>query len=113
MPNEGATRALACVPDAIPPAERTAHFARGCRLVHELAEERIDLANGYALRFGADALDEVVRFVANERKCCPFLDFELTIGAASGPVWLRMTGPAGTREVLAAELARNAPGNCC
>jgi hypothetical protein len=46
----------------------------------------------------------LARFIVNERKCCPFMDFELSITRESGPVWLRMTGPEGTREIVQAEL---------
>ena len=74
--------------------------------------ERVGLPNGYALRFRPDAFDDVARFVANERKCCPFLSFELLLDAASGPIWLRMTGPEGTRAVLDAELNLNSVCHC-
>ena len=36
--------------------------------------------------------------IAAERECCPFLRFELTAEPAMGPVTVRMTGPAGTKE---------------
>lgn len=98
------TRELACVPAAIPAAQRLKHFARGRELLDVLATERLELPNGYAIRFGADAFEAVARFVANERKCCPFLTFELRLEPGSGPLWLRMTGPDGTRAVLDAEL---------
>ncbi len=94
---------LACVPGAIPAEERADHFARARRLFGEAAEERRAWREGYAFRFAADAFDDVARFVANERKCCPFLDFEIAAESA-GPVWLRLTGPAGTRAFLEAEL---------
>jgi len=95
---------LACVFSAIPAAERQEHFALGRELLGARAIERVALTNGYAVRFEHGAFDAVARFVANERKCCPFLTFELTLNPASGPLWLRMTGPDGTRAVLEAEL---------
>lgn len=101
---------LACEPSAIPAAERQEHFALGRELLEARAIERVALPNGYAIRLEPEALEAVARFVANERKCCPFLTFELTLGSASGPLWLRMTGPEGTRAVLDAEL--NITG-CC
>lgn len=107
---------LACVPSAIPADERACHFALARKLFVELAKERKDLPAGYAFRFDADELETVSRFIANERKCCPFMTFEMEIAAASGPVWLRITGPHGTREVLDAELglSGNEPaGSCC
>lgn len=96
--------AVACVPAAIPAAERASHFALARELFDELARERTQLPDGYAFRFEPDAVEAVARFIANERKCCPFISFELSLAPESGPVWLRMTGPVGTREVVQAEL---------
>jgi hypothetical protein len=95
---------LACAPGAIPPNERPAHFALARRLFTEAARERRDLPDGLAFRFAADGFEQVARFVANERRCCPFLHFEITVYPADGPVRLRITGPPGTREFLLAEL---------
>jgi hypothetical protein len=109
---EPATRTpeLVCVPSAIPKAEREAHFALARRLFTTLAKQRVDLPDGLAFRFEQDALESVAKFVANERKCCPFMDFEIALTHESGPLWLRMRGPHGTREVLLAELSL--PGSC-
>jgi hypothetical protein len=59
---------LACVPSAIPAAERASHFAPARELFAELAQERTELPDGYAVRFHSDAFELVVRFVANERR---------------------------------------------
>jgi hypothetical protein len=101
---EKSSIALACVPGGIPPAERPAHFALLNRLFANHAQERRDVAGGYAFRFDAASFDDVARFVARERLCCPFLDFSLELSAQDGPLWLRLTGPDGTREFLDAEL---------
>ncbi len=95
---------LACVPAAIPAAERPAHFALLTRLLGEHARERQELANGYAIRFDAEAFDDIARFVTNERRCCPFMNFTIELSAGSGPIWLRLSGPIGTRDFLAAGL---------
>jgi hypothetical protein len=97
-------RTLACVMDAIPKEERTSHLALGQHLLVDLAQARNRLANGYAIRLPADTITEVARFVAKERKCCPFLEFEISMPADSDSLWLRMTGPEGSREILDAEL---------
>ena len=104
--------AVACVPAAIPAAARSAHFALAHRLFGEVAKERNDLPNGYAFRFDPADLEGVCRFVENERRCCPFMTFEVQIFPASGPLWLRMTGPDGTREVLDAELSLSRACGC-
>lgn len=96
---------LACVPGAIPAEERPDHFARIERLFGTEVQEREEVPDGYAFRFMPEALDDLARFVSNERKCCPFLTFELTVAPANGPVWLRLTGPEGTRAFLDAELS--------
>ncbi len=95
---------IACVPGAIPKEERAAHFHLAKRLFSEIAEHREQLSDGYAFRFPADAIQEVARFVANERRCCPFMQFEISIAPNADSLSLRMTGPEGTRGVLDAEL---------
>ncbi len=103
---------VACVPSALEPAERTAHFALARKLFGVKVEHREALPNGLAFRMPTDSLDTVARFVANERKCCPFITFEITVGPGDGAVSLRMTGPDGTREVLEAELDLQSPCGC-
>jgi hypothetical protein len=103
-------RVFACVPSAIPADQRQAHFALARELFANRAQECRDLPEGYAIRFTNDEFEAVARFVANERKCCPFMSFELAVAPAAGPLWLRMTGPEGTRRVLQAEL--NLAGSC-
>ena len=95
---------LACVADAIPVGERAAHFERMTTLFTTAARERRDLPDGYAFRFDAGAFGELARWITHERRCCPFLRFTLELEPDAGPVWLRLTGPAGTRAFLRAEL---------
>jgi hypothetical protein len=96
--------ALVCIPSAIPAGERQSHYQLAEKLFTELAEGRTELPNGYEFHFRADVFEAITRFVANERKCCPFLDFDVISTAHDGPIRLRMTGPPGAREVLDAEL---------
>ncbi len=95
---------LACTPGAIPEAERAPHLALLTRLFRDALLERREVPGGYAFRFGAGEFAGVVRFVANERRCCPFLTFVLEIAPSDGPLWLHLTGPSGTRAFLDAEL---------
>jgi mercuric ion transport protein len=96
--------ALACICDVLPAPARADHFALARELLNRRAQERSDLTDGYAFRFDADALASLAAFIDNERKCCPFLSIEIRVAPDSGPIWLRMTGPEGTREVLRREL---------
>jgi len=102
---------IACVPGAIAPEDRAGHFALARELLQERAEERQDLPEGYAFRFGVEEFDAVARFVANERKCCPFVDFEIVLTRES-QLWLRMSGPPGARAVLEAELSLHRSCGC-
>ena len=68
--------------------------------------EKSSLPNGYAYRFDADAFDDLARWIANERRCCPFLTFAVELTPNAGPIWVRLTGPDGTRDFLDAELTR-------
>jgi hypothetical protein len=97
---------LACVPGAIPAPERPAHFGLISRLFTEALRERRATpdVDGYAFRFDADAFDDLARWATNERRCCPFLTFALELSPDGGPIWVRLTGPEGTREFLDAEL---------
>jgi hypothetical protein len=95
---------LACVPGAIPAAERAAHFALLTRLLTHDARERRTLPDGYAYRFDAAAFDDVARWIANERRCCPFLSFTLALSPDDGPLWVQLAGPPGTHAFLDAEL---------
>ena len=71
------------------------------------AEERRDLPDGYRLQFAAegDVLLAIARTVDAERQCCRFLRFTVTVEPDDGPISLALTGPAGTREFLAAMVA--------
>jgi len=100
----GPQLAIACVPGAIPENERPSHFALLKRLFGDSVRERRDIQDGYAFRFDEDAFDDVARFATNERRCCPFLTFVIELSPNGGPLWLRLSGPAGTQTFLNAEL---------
>jgi len=94
----------ACIADAIPASERAAHRALVARLFATGARDRRAVPGGYEYRFDAAALDDVARWIANERRSCPFLAFALDVAPDDAPLRLRITGPEGTRELLDAEL---------
>lgn len=66
------------------------------------ALERVERPDGFAWRFEArsDVLQAIATVIDAERQCCAFLRFELTVAPGNGPVWLAVTGPAGTRDFL-------------
>ena len=68
---------------------------RGVNAKHELAD-------GYEMVFPGDDVwaERLMKFVAMERKCCPFLFFELAFEQASGPIHLRLRGAIGVKNFL-------------
>ncbi len=63
-------------------------------------EERPD---GYAFRWKGDAAtySKLVEFVGYERRCCPFLHFEVQAAATSEPLWLVVSGTPEVKAFLA------------
>lgn len=58
--------------------------------------------DGLAYRFASNEslLADLLTLIQLEHQCCPFLKFTLIVEAGDGPVWLELTGPAGTKEFL-------------
>lgn len=69
------------------------------------AVEQEPLADGYRLTFSSDGdvLALIARAIDAERQCCRFLRF-MTVEPDGGSISLDLTGPARTREFLAAML---------
>jgi len=72
------------------------------------AQTHEELANGHRLSFAGtdDTLAIIFKAVEAERRCCRFLRFQIIIAPGEGPVSVELTGPAGTREFVAALLRR-------
>jgi len=68
------------------------------------AEERMQLEDGFRLRFAArdGILSAIARTIDAERQCCRFLRFTVTVEPDGGLILVDLTGPPGTREFLAA-----------
>src|SRR5712692_7808660 len=100
---------LACDLEAIPAVERAGHLAAAEQLLLHLAQEKLELPDGYAFRFGSEQYPQVTNFVGNERRCCPFLAFTLEVPPSGGPLWLRITAPADAKDMLVATLLERQP----
>jgi hypothetical protein len=61
-----------------------------------------ELPDGYAFHVSGDkkGIAVVAELIVAERECCRFLTFELTAQPNMGPVSIRVTGPAGTKDFL-------------
>jgi hypothetical protein len=70
--------------------------------------ETEELPDGYAFRVPGERkwVARIAEMIAAERECCPFLTFELVARPNMGPVIVRVTGPAGTKDFLKTVLCK-------
>ncbi|MGA7913808.1 MAG: hypothetical protein WCA00_01135 [Candidatus Acidiferrales bacterium] len=68
--------------------------------------EELDDGFIYRLATNENSIACAAALILAERECCPFLTFALTAAPRRGPVDLRVTGPAGTKEFLRTMLHR-------
>ena len=96
---------IACDLTALDAGQRERKRALEERLRADVREIR-EIEGGYAFKHSSEpeVLLALAEFVALERLCCPFFDFAIEVGREGGPLWLRMTGSEGTKEVLRAEI---------
>lgn len=66
-------------------------------------EEVAELPDGYAYRYPGDdsQLEPLLEFIAAERRCCPFLTFELAFAPHGSPLWLRLRGSPSVKKFIA------------
>jgi hypothetical protein len=72
-------------------------------LLGSTPQEIQELPDGYAFRYAADEYPRVAAFIANERACCPFFTFVLEVPPEGRPIWLRITGPDGVKDLLSSD----------
>jgi hypothetical protein len=101
---------FACDMTAIAPEQRGAHLATIEKLFGSVKELR-ELSNGYAFQLPnqSDLLLLVAEFVALERLCCPFFGFSIEVESEGGAVWLSLTGRAGVKPFIMAEIGEHLP----
>jgi hypothetical protein len=67
-----------------------------------------ELPDGYVFRLPGDEkwIAVATALIVAERECCPFLTFALAFPPNMGPVDVRVTGPAGTKDFLRTVLSK-------
>jgi hypothetical protein len=92
---------LACDLTAIPASEREEHVV-AAPLLFKTAQEVQELPDGFAIRFPNEPgkFMEIANFIESERLCCPFFNFNLEVEPNQGPLWLRLTGGEGVKDLL-------------
>jgi hypothetical protein len=99
------TLPVACDSSAFGSSEAfAAHLGEGRRLL-SLVTERREVSDGWALRLPGDdeTLLALAHWIVGERRCCPFLTFSLEC-QPTRELWMRITGPEGSKQALRAEL---------
>lgn len=61
-----------------------------------------ELPDGYSLRLDPRRMSfsAAAEWIALERKCCPFFDFELDLHSHDGAVWLALKGREGVKQFI-------------
>jgi len=70
--------------------------------------EAAELKNGYALSFALneDSFAMLNEFIVVERRCCPFLDFKMTVLRGDEAITLELSGADGAKEFIAASFMK-------
>jgi hypothetical protein len=79
--------------------ERKRHDELTRQLFHSVTSST-ELANGFSYEMPSGSLSAFAEWVSYERRCCPFLVFEIEAGNASKPLRLRLTGPEGVKKFI-------------
>jgi hypothetical protein len=89
------------------PAQRAAHHAAQLAVVLGRSVGRRVVDDGVELEYPVDGglAAALLAWVVDERRCCPFIRFELALDPAADRMRLAMTGPRGTREILLSAFA--------
>lgn len=100
---------VACDLGVFTPDERATHADRSRHVLSSIRTLR-DEEEGFTLFFerSPEIEKEVSSWIDNERRCCPFFRFALE-RPAGDTLSLRITGPTGAKEILAAGLQEYAP----
>lgn len=91
--------AIACNLAAFTPDERRAHEAEGAQLMKRVISTR-ELADGFEIRLPAVIAADVAHWFIDERRCCPFLSFDMSLSAAADNLVVSLRGPEGTKDIL-------------
>ena len=95
---------LVCNDAALTTAQlvRLGALVKGFRTAKQEVKE---LPDGYALRLPCETstIMDVAEFMALVRTCSPYFDTALEAGREDGPVWLRVTGRPGVKQLVRSE----------
>lgn len=96
---------FACNAFALSPEVRKRHFEELGPALLKLKKSTRELPDGYEFELPANnkTYQLLTEWAFQERLCCPFFDIDLRFDRENGPLWLRLTGRAGTKEFIKEE----------
>src|SRR5687767_12014387 len=96
---------IACDLSVFTPEQRDYHIALAGEVFAAVTEVG-ELPDGYTFRLPGDSsmLFKLAEFIRDERLCCPFWTFGVTVEPPGGSIWLQLTGPDGAKQAVVAEL---------
>jgi len=99
-----ANAAFFCNLAALDMQERGRHIHLTEQLRTSIVESR-ELRSGFEFKLAASiSLGELVEWVFNESKCCPFFDFTVNLQPHGSGLWLKLEGRDGVKPFIKAEL---------
>ena len=89
---------IACNLDAIDSESRDEHMLTAEQMLASIVETK-ENPDGYAFRFPNETamLNHVVKWIANERLCCPFFTFKMIV---NDEFWLELSGNAEVKAFI-------------
>jgi hypothetical protein len=82
--------------------------------LRQLVREMHQTPNGFTLRFdgSTENLMAIAHVMAQERLCCPFLEFQLIAEKGMGSLWLEVTGSNDTAQFLLTMFGLDSKESC-
>jgi hypothetical protein len=96
---------FACNMKVFTPTERKQHEAFTRHILAAVSEHR-EVSQGYAFELDAArvSLIDLARWASNEKRCCPFFDFQMNLTGGLQPrLSLTLTGREGVKQFIREE----------
>ncbi len=97
---------IACNPSAIAVDDRLAHINLSKEVFSQANVLEVkELADGYSFRLPLETpmIHKLASFIANERLCCGFFTFTLTV---SDQLWLSLTGSSDVKHIIKTDILK-------
>jgi hypothetical protein len=96
---------FACDLSALTDAQRQRHIEVSRQVIGS-KQAVVELPDGYRLQYADDPANYVLigEFMSMEHRCCPFFRLALEVEPEQKSIWLRVSGEAGVKEFIYAEM---------